>query len=279
VKLGFHVSIAGSVDQSFDRAQLLGCTAFQVFTRNPRTWASKQLTEEEVRAFRHKHRATRIGPVFAHMPYLPNLASPSEEIYEKSVASLVEEVERCDILSIRYIITHIGSHVGSGAEKGRVRITQALGRAIDAGTPTILLENGSGSGNHMGSRFEDVADLINTVGSNRIGFCLDTCHAYAAGYDISTEKGLHSTLRQLAKTMGFGKLRLIHLNDSVGALGSGVDHHDHIGMGNIGEEGFRRILNSRLVKKPMVMETPVDERRSDSENMGKVLELAGLSRL
>lgn len=278
MKLGFHVSIAGSIDQSFDRAQLLGCTAFQVFTRNPRTWASKALGEDEVKAFRRKHRATRIGPVFAHMPYLPNLASPSEEIYSKSIASLVEETERCDTLGIHYIVTHIGSHVGSGVEGGRSRIVQALGRAVDSGAPTILLENGSGSGNHMGSRFEDIAELINAVGGNRIGFCLDTCHAYAAGYDVSNEEGLRSMLRQLGKTIGFDGLRLVHLNDSVGALGSGVDHHEHIGLGNIGEDGFRRILSSRLVKKPIVMETPIDERRSDAENMTRVLELAGLRR-
>jgi deoxyribonuclease-4 len=275
VKLGFHVSIAGSVDQSFDRAQLLGCTAFQIFTRNPRTWASKQLTNDEVKIFRRKHRETRIGPVFAHMPYLPNLASPNKVIYEKSVASLVEEVERCDALGI----PHIGSHVGSGVKRGKSRITQALGKAVDAGSPTILLENGSGSGNHMGSRFEDIGDLMDAVGGNRVGFCLDTCHAFAAGYDISKGEGLRSTLRQLGKTIGFRRLKLVHLNDSVGELGSGIDHHEHIGLGNIGEDGFRYILQSRLAKKPMIMETPVDDRRSDAENMAKVLELAELKRL
>lgn len=277
MKLGFHVSIAGSIDQSFDRARLLGCTAFQIFTRNPRTWKSKPLSTDEVRAFRRKHRESRIGPVFSHMPYLPNLASPSDTIYEKSVDTLIEETERCSKLGIRYIVTHIGSHVGSGAEGGKTRLTQALGRAVDESGPMILLENDSGSGGHMGSNFGDIAELIKELGSTRIGFCLDTCHTYAAGYNIATKDGLAKTLQELRRTIGLSRLRLIHLNDSVGGLGSGVDHHDHIGLGKIGEEGFRLILASQLAKRPLIMETPMDGRRSGAENMAKVRELAGLS--
>jgi deoxyribonuclease-4 len=277
VKLGFHVSISGSIDRSFDRAQLLGCTAFQIFTRSPRTWKSKQLRPSKVKAFRSKHRASKIGPVFSHMPYLPNLASPREDLYKKSVDTLIEETERCSELGIRYIVTHIGSHVGAGAESGKTRLLQALGRAVDEDDPMILLENGSGSGSHMGSRFGDIAEFINELGSTRVGFCLDTCHALAAGYDIATKDGLAQTLREIRKTIGFSRLRLVHLNDSVGDLGSGIDHHEHIGLGRIGCEGFHRILTSQLAKRPMIMETPVDDRRSDAENMDKVRELVGLS--
>lgn len=278
MKLGFHVSISGSIDQSFDRAQLLGCTAFQIFTRNPRTWKSKPLNPDEVRVFRRKHRESGIGPVFSHMPYLPNLASPSDTIYKKSVDALIEETERCKELGILYIVTHIGSHVGSGAEGGRLRLIQVLGQAVDEDSSMILLENDSGSGGHMGSNFGYIADLINELGSKKLGFCLDTCHTFAAGYNIATEDGLAQTLRVLRKTIGFSKLKLVHLNDSFGELGSGVDHHDHIGLGKIGVEGFRRILVSQLAKRPLIMETPIDSRRSDYQNMDKVRELAGLSR-
>jgi deoxyribonuclease IV len=278
VKLGFHVSISGSIDQSFDRAQTLGCTAFQIFTRNPRTWKSKPLNPDEVRAFRRKHRESGIGPVFSHMPYLPNLASQSDAIYEKSVDALIEERERCDELGIRFIVTHIGSHVGSGAEGSRLRLIQALGRAADESGLMILLENDSGSGGHMGSNFGYIADLIKDLGSKKLGFCLDTCHTFAAGYNIATGEGLAQTLRVLRKTIGFSKLKLVHLNDSVGELGSRVDHHDHIGLGKIGEDGFRRILTSQLAKRPLIMETPMDSRRSSAENMDKVRELARLSR-
>jgi deoxyribonuclease IV len=279
LKLGFHVSISGSIDQSFDRAQEIGCTAFQIFTRNPRTWRSKPLDPIEVKAFRSKHKSSKIEPVFSHMPYLPNLASPDETIYKKSVDALIEETQRCSILNIRYIVTHIGSHIGTGAKEGKTRLIQALERAADENGPSILLENDSGSGNRMGSKFGDIADLIKDVGSTRIGFCLDTCHAFAAGYDIATKEGLTQTLRELGNTIGFGRLKLVHLNDSVGGLGSGIDHHNHIGMGNIGEEGFRLILASQLSKRPMIMETPMDNRRNDIDNMRKIRELAGLNKI
>jgi deoxyribonuclease IV len=278
VKLGFHVSISGSIDQSFERAQEIGCTAFQIFTRNPRTWRSKPLDPTEVKAFRSKHRSSKIVPVFSHMPYLPNLASPDETIYKKSVDALIEETQRCSALDIRYIVTHIGSHVGTNVKDGKTRLIQSLGRAADEGGPMILLENDSGSGSHMGSRFRDIADLIKEVGGTRIGSCFDTCHAFAAGYDLTTKEGFTKTLRELAKTIGFSKLKLVHLNDSVGGLGSGIDHHDHIGLGKIGEEGFRLILASQLSKKPMVMETPMDTRRIDIDNMKKVQELTGFSK-
>ncbi len=278
MKLGFHISISGSIDQAFNRAQLLGCTAFQIFTRNPRTWKSKPLNPDEVRAFHRKHKESGIGSVFSHMPYLPNLTSPNETIYKQSLDTLVEETERCDELGIRYIVTHVGSHVGSGVESGRLRLIQALGKVADKNGPMILLENDSGSGGHMGSNFGYIADLVNHLGSKKLGFCLDTCHTFAAGYNIATEDGLTQTLRVVSETIGFNRLKLIHLNDSVGDLGSEVDHHDHIGLGKIGEEGFRRILASQLAKRPMIMETPIDSRRSDVENMEKVRELAGLSR-
>ncbi len=212
------------------------------------------------------------------MPYLPNLASPSHTIYQKSMDALLEEIERCDVLGIRYIVTHIGSHAGSGKESGRLRLIQALGQAADEGDPMILLENDSGSGGHMGSNFGYIADLLNDLGSKKLGFCLDTCHTFAAGYNIATEDGLAQILQEIKGTIGFNRLKLIHLNDSVGELSSGVDHHDHIGLGKIGEDGFRRILRSQLVKRPMIMETPMDGRRSNAENMYEVRDLAGLSR-
>lgn len=274
MKLGFHVSISGSIDLSFDRATELNCSAFQIFTRNPRTWRSKELTAEEIRAFRRKHISSGIGFVVSHMPYLPNLASPDETIYRKSVDSLLAETVRCCDLGIRYIVTHLGSHVDEGVENGRTRLIEALGKAVDERGPMILLENASGSGNHLGSKFDDLSTIADAVGGTRIGFCLDTCHAFAAGYNLSTEDGLKKTLNEIRKTLSFDRLKLVHLNDSVGALASGVDHHDHIGLGQIGEEGFRQILASPLVKRPMIMEVPVDERRGDLENMAKVRELS-----
>jgi len=279
MRIGFHVSISGSIDLSVDRAKEMGCTSFQMFTRNPRSWKAKPLESQEVEAFRIKLKSSGIRPVFSHMPYIPNLASTNEEIYRKSVETLIEETERCRTLGIPYIVTHLGSHTGAGKEKGKAQLVHALGLATDEDGPIVLMENGSGSGGHMGSTFEDIQDIINAVGNSKICICLDTCHAYAAGYDIANDEGLKKTLKNIRKTIGFNRLKLIHLNDSAGELSSGIDHHEHIGLGKIGEEGFKLILNSQLCKRPLIMETPVDDRRNDIENMRKVLEMAGLSRL
>jgi deoxyribonuclease-4 len=278
VKLGFHVSITESIDLSFDRATKLGCTTFQIFTRNPRAWRAKPLQIREIKSFRRKHRESKINPVFSHMPYIPNLASPRDDIYEKSLDALIEEIDRCNELGIRYIVTHIGSHTGSGVVKGKTRLIQALGRASDEKGPMILLENSSGSGDQLGSKLNELAEISKVIGGSRVGICFDTCHAFAAGYNIASKEGLNATLREISRTVGFSRLKLVHLNDSLGELGSRIDHHEHIGLGKIGQDGFRHILASQLIKKPLIMETPIDDKRSDIDNMKKVYEFAGVNR-
>jgi len=278
VKLGFHVSISGSIDLSLDRATRLGCTTFQIFTRNPRAWRTKPLQLREIKSFRRKHRESKINPVFSHMPYIQNLASPKDDIFEKSVDALIEEIDRCNKLGIRYIVTHIGSHTGSGVVKGKNRLIQALGRAADEEGPMILLENSSGSGDQMGFKLDELAEIAKAIGGTRIGISFDTCHAFTAGYDIASKEGLNETMREITRTVGFSRLKLVHLNDSLGELGSRIDHHEHIGLGKIGQDGFRNILASQLIKRPLIMETPVDDKRSDIDNMEKVYELAGINR-
>ncbi len=278
MKLGFHVSITESIDLSFDRATKLGCTTFQIFTRNPRAWRAKPLQIREIKSFRRKHRESKINPVFSHMPYIPNLASPRDDIYEKSLDALIEEIDRCNELGIRYIVTHIGSHTGSGVVKGKTRLIQALGRASDEKGPMILLENSSGSGDQLGSKLNELAEISKVIGGSRVGICFDTCHAFAAGYNIASKEGLNATLREISRTVGFSRLKLVHLNDSLGELGSRIDHHEHIGLGKIGQDGFRHILASQLIKKPLIMETPIDDKRSDIDNMKKVYEFAAVNR-
>ena len=277
VKLGFHVSISGTIDRAVDRAWGLGCDTFQIFTRNPRSWGSRPLKEGEIEAFREKRRRRGIDPVFAHMPYILNLASPDDEIYQRSVDSLAVELTRCSALGVPFIVTHLGSHLGAGADQGITRITDAVNTAFDrSDVPVmVLLENGSGSGNQVGSRFEELRLILEGVeDEGRVAACFDTCHAFAAGYEVRTPEGLAETLAALEGAIGFERLMLVHLNDSVGGLGSGIDHHEHIGLGEIGDEGFRLILHSRLADVPVIMETPVDGRRSDTDNMRKVRELA-----
>jgi len=279
LRIGFHVSIVGSIDEAVDRAVEIGCNTFQVFTRNPRSWKAEKLKPKEVKAFIEKVEKFDMKPVFAHMPYLANLASPKQNIYSKSVETLKMELERCRSLKIPYLVTHLGSHLGAGKNSGFKKIIQAIDEAYStvSGEVMLLLENTAGTRNSMGGSFEDIKYIIENLSSPElVGVCFDTAHGYAAGYDLRTPAAVQETIRRFDETIGFEKLRLIHLNDSRGGLGSHIDRHEHIGLGKIGEEGFRAILKSSLSRLPLIMETPIDDRRSDIENLLKVLELAEL---
>ena len=278
MKLGFHVSIQGGVDRAVDRAEAIGCDTFQIFTQSPRMWRSRELREEKVTRFRDRLSETGIDPVNSHMPYIPNLSTPDPVNHRKSVDTLKTEIGRCNRLGIGYLVTHLGSHLGSGTERGMERVVEALNsvNAVFEETPIILLENTSGKTNEVGSTFEEIGRIIERAESDRVGLCMDTCHAYTRGYDIATRRGLAEALDELDSHIGLERLHLVHLNDARDPLGSRLDRHEHIGLGTIGEEGFRVILGSALRMVPMVMETPMDEKRGDVDNMRKAMELAGL---
>jgi len=277
VKVGVHVSIAGSLDRAVDRAKDAGCDVFQIFSRNPRGWSIKPLSDEDCAAFKTKIRATGILPV-DHMPYLPNLASPKEEVWEKSVETLSSELDRCHRLGIPYLVTHLGHHLGTGIAGGRTRVIKAINAALETNDNPVmlLLENTAGEKNSVGSSFEHIHAIMDALlQSERIGVCFDTCHAFAAGYELRTEAGITETLAQMDEQFGTKQLRIIHLNDTKGDRGSGLDRHEHIGMGFIGEDGFRRILHHPVFADlPLICETPVDERRDNAGNIAKVRELA-----
>jgi deoxyribonuclease-4 len=260
-----------------DRAAEVGCNTFQIFTRSPRQWYSAKLAPETAEAFSDKVKSYGMKPVFAHMPYLPNLASPRDEVYEKSVKTLTSELERCRQLEIPYLVTHLGSHLGAGMQAGFVRLINGINQAFKAtgGEVMLLLENTAGTRNSMGSTVEDIQYIIERLSHpERVGVCFDTSHAFAAGYDLRTGETVEATVRKIDEVIGFEKLKLVHLNDSKGDFDSHIDRHEHIGMGKIGEEGFRSILGSRLGELPLLMETPKDSRRSDAGNLEKVKELA-----
>ncbi|MGP8045128.1 MAG: deoxyribonuclease IV, partial [Methanoregula sp.] len=245
VKVGVHVSIAGSIDLAVDRAKDAGCDVFQMFSRNPRGWGFRPLTDADCTLFRQKITTTGLLPV-DHMPYLPNLASPKSDIWEKSVQTLQAELDRCGRLGIPCLVTHLGHHLGDGIAGGRARVIKAVNMALESPDSNVmlLLENTAGEKNSVGSSFEHIQGIIDGIEkSNRIGICFDTCHAFAAGYELRTEAGLAATLAQLDETVGIDRLKVIHANDTKGDLGSGLDRHEHIGMGFIGEDGFRRILH------------------------------------
>ncbi|MFA7198454.1 MAG: deoxyribonuclease IV [Methanoculleus sp.] len=280
VRVGCHVSIAGSIDLAVGRARDAGCDTFQIFSRNPRGWKAKDLDADSADAFKAALRASGIGPVVDHMPYLPNLASPDEEIYEKSIATLTGELRRCALLGIPYLVTHLGHHRGAGMEAGQARVIAAVNRALaDAGADSVmlLLENTAGEKNSVGTTAADLRRILDGIeAAGRVGICFDTCHAFAAGYDLRAAEGVDAVFGELDDRLGLSHLRVIHLNDCKGALGSGLDRHEHIGLGSIGEEGFRHILRHPTIRSlPFICETPVDGQRDDGGNIAKVRELAG----
>jgi deoxyribonuclease-4 len=280
MQIGLHVSIAGSIDKAVDNAVATGCTAFQIFTRNPRGWAAKPLTSNDASSFKEKLGKSKIDRLatVAHMPYLPNLSSPDEDPFARSLDSLIDEVKRCSKLGIPYIVAHLGSHKGKGDEKGIEMLIRAFTKAA-AETPDdvmILLENTAGQKNSVGSDLGQLGSILYQLKpAKRFGICLDTCHAFAFGYDLSTEKGAAATLEEFDDTIGFEHLKILHLNDSKGELGSNLDRHEHIGLGHIGERGLGYIIRAINRKKiPIILETPIDERRDDVGNLNKVKELA-----
>jgi len=275
--LGLHLSIMGSIDRVVDRAVERGCNTLQMFSRNPRGWRSKSLDLEEVESFRLKVRSSEVWPVFVHTPYLLNLASPKADVYRKSVDALKDELRRAAELGVPYVVTHLGSHLGHGKRKGFKRIVDAINGSFSAvdNDVILLLENTAGTRNSMGSSFEDIGYIASRIENReRVGVCFDTCHAFAAGYDLVSRGAVEHVLRRFDEAIGLEELELVHLNDSKGGLGSRIDRHEHIGMGKIGETGFRNILKSRLGQLPLILETPIDERRIDIENLNKVRELA-----
>ena len=264
--VGLHVSSAGSLDLAFDRALELGATTFQMFTRNPNQWKFKPVPEGTASVFREKRKSSGFGRIVDHMPYLPNLASPEKSTMKISRYTLVEEVKRCDVLGIDYLVIHLGSHLGKGAAVGIANVAGACDQAIagSEGNTMILLENMAGQKNSVGARFEEIREIIEKIKvSARVGVCLDTCHLYAAGFDIESDEAVTNTMSLFDQVVGFDRLKVIHLNDSKGTLGSRLDRHENIGKGKIGRKGIRAFLHYPGVgERPLIMETPYRDIRT-----------------
>ena len=257
-----------AVDNAIERE----CTAFQIFTRNPRSWFAKDLSLDEAKKFKDKLAVSKIDrmAICAHMPYLPNLSSPEDEGYQKSIKSMIKEIERCDKLGIPYLVTHLGSHKGSGEENGIRRLTDALNKVAETKADVIiLLENTAGQKNSVGSDFKQLAEIFSKCKpEKKFGVCLDTCHAFVAGYDLRTKESVKETIKEFNDTVGIKNLKILHLNDSKGELNSNRDRHDHIGLGEIGKEGLGEII--KIMNKnniPIVLETPIDDIRDDFHNI------------
>jgi deoxyribonuclease-4 len=267
------MSISGGMYRAFERAALTGCTTMQVFTKNNNRWEARPYTPGDIEQYRLARAGSPVAPVLAHAAYLINLCAVDGEVLRKSRAALRDELGRCEALGISGLILHPGSHVGAGEKDGIKRIAESLNLA-HADTPGYrtrsILETTAGQGSAIGYRFEQLGGIIDLVDEkDRVGVCFDTCHVFAAGYDISTEGGWEETIGAFDDVIGLRRLSAIHVNDSRKERGSRVDRHDHIGKGKIGLPGFRMLMNDpRMENVPKILETEKsDDMHEDIENM------------
>ncbi len=281
LKLGAHMSIAGGVDLAIPRGQSVGCEVIQIFTKSSNQWAARALADDEVQRFRAAQKDGAPKVVAGHTSYLINLGSPDETLHRRSLDAFVVEMQRAERLGLRHLIFHPGAHTGSGEEAGLLRIAQALDEA-QARTPgfklVVLLENAAGQGSTLGGKFEHLAEILSRVSdSKRLGVCLDTCHAHAAGYDLRTHEGYEAVMESLDRTVGLPRVRAFHLNDCLKGVGSKLDRHWHIGKGMLGLEPFRLLMNdSRFDGLPGFLETPKDEEcAEDRINLAVLRSLVG----
>lgn len=262
--IGAHESIAGGIHLAFDRAASVGCKTLQVFTKSSNQWNARPLTSEDIANYKTASSKSNIAPVVAHDSYLINLCAANPDLRKKSIEAFIDELRRCELLGIPYLNFHPGAHTGQGETYGLDRIIEALDEAHSR-TPGYgvlsVLETTAGQGTTLGYRFEQLQSILERVNHpHRMAVCIDTCHIFAAGYDIRTPGVYEETMRQFDSIIGIHKLVALHMNDSKKPLGSHVDRHEHIGKGAIGNDGFRLIMNDdRLKKIPKILETPKGE--------------------
>ena len=283
IRLGFHMSIAGSVANSARDAAALGYSAFQIFTTSSRSWKHNRPDHKDAEEFRSIVDQYGMDPN-AHVPYLCNPSSPDKENRRKSLAMLAANMENCNELGIKHLVVHMGSHLGKGAEAGLSNLADTVTSALDSvDNVTILLENSAGYTNSVGSSFPEIGRAIKMCSSRRVGLCLDTCHAFAAGYDLTKPDASKSAFEELRKHIGEERLMLFHLNDAKFPLGSGLDRHWHIGKGFIGEKGFLNIFSEKLAgSSTFIMETPENAEGNDASNLAAtehIISKAGMSKL
>jgi deoxyribonuclease IV len=277
------MSIAGGLHLALERGAALGCFAVQIFVKNQRQWAARPLGDDEARAFRAARRSTGVRAVFAHASYLINLASPDPIAWERAVSFFTDELERAETLGLACVAIHPGSHLGTGVETGLDRVATAVRevlRRTRGYRVRVALENTAGGGGSVGRTFGELGALLRRLqGARRVGVCLDTCHLFAAGYDIRSPAGYHAAMDECAREVGMSRVLAFHLNDARAPLGSGLDRHEHIGRGYLGLPAFRLLLNDpRFATVPKVLETPKDpEPDADLRNLATLRRLRRVS--
>lgn len=264
--VGAHISIAGGLNQAPSRGREIGCTAIQIFTKNQMQWRARPLSSQEIEKFQHALINSSIQSVAAHDSYLINLGCPEENLLEKSRKAFLNEMDRAESLGIPVLIFHPGSHKNAGVDVGLKLIAKSIdfvNQMRPAYKIKLLLETTAGQGTNLGCSFEQLKWIIDSVEQpDRVGVCLDTCHIFAAGYDIRSQSSYQKTLEKFDKIIGLEKLQAIHLNDSKKGLGSRIDRHEQIGQGQIGLVGFKLIMNDpRFIDVPKILEIPGDMKK------------------
>lgn len=269
--LGAHISISGGIYNAFTRGEKLGCTAIQIFTKSNRQWAAKPFVKSDIELFKEAHKNSNIKSVIAHAGYLINIASPKTDIYKKSLASLQDELLRVDMLDLPALVFHPGSRQEMPLDEALQQVAATCDEIFKhvPGNSMLLLETMAGHGSSVGSSLEEIATILKfSKNKQRLGVCIDTCHIFSAGYDITTHKGYESFWHDFDEIIGLKKLKALHLNDSKSTLGSHIDRHEFIGKGKIGTQAFKYIMNDpKLFDIPKILETPVDEEKEYEKDL------------
>jgi len=271
-RIGMHVRTGRGLDQAAEMIKVLQLQTVQIFTGNPSAWRSAPVDPKATELFKSALAEMNVGPAIAHAMYLINLASPNPNFQKKSREALKAELERAEGYGLQYVVTHVGSHMGDGAQAGIDRVVSQLDQVLStaAGSATCLLETSAGGGAYVGAKFEDLAEILSRLPQHaaRLGVCLDTAHAYASGYDVAGAAGMTTTLQQLAAVVPAERIRACHCNDTTVTLGGKADRHVNIGQGNVGLEGFKALLDfDPLAHCAFVLETPGEEMLEGLENL------------
>lgn len=280
MRIGAHQRTGKGLDEAVERAAEIGCEAIQVFAANPSAWRTRAILGDLAESFRRLTAQHDIRPAVVHTPYLLNLASPDHAIYPKSADALADSLIRADALGAAFVVTHIGSHRGEGVEAGVPRVQEAVRRVLSGGNSqaVLLLENSSGGGDLIGSRFEGLRTILDGLSDfgDRLGICLDTAHLWGAGYDLSGADAVNRAIAEFDSVVGLGWLKLVHMNDSRSALGSRSDRHANIGQGQIGVEGIASLMHHpALADLPVIIETPTSTPEDHARDITLLKELRG----
>ena len=274
LKVGAHVSVAGGAEKAIERQEEVGGNCGQIFAGSPRTWSVKEYEDSEASEFRDLREESGQEPYVIHSTYLVNLATPKDDLLEKSKACIQKELYAAEQLGVEYVVFHPGAHTGSGREAGIETIVSAVDDLDIPDSVTLLFENTAGKGTTLGKSFGELREMVEGTSQDNVGVCIDTCHAHAAGYELSNEQGFTDMIQEIKEDLGLENVEVLHLNDSKDERGSEKDNHEHIGEGNIGDKGFSNIVNSEAFEDvPMVLETPNTDEKGYKENIERIKEL------